>query len=263
MRWSRFQVEGRTVYGIVEGDEVVEVEGTPLGDHRRTQNRHSLGAVKLLVPVEPPMVYASGVANYRAHVEWAANFFGRTPGSPPTRADVSYRSPTALTASGDPIVIPKDASDEVHYENELVVVIGRRAKNLTRENALSCVLGYTIGNDVSERTWQAKDSTFWRSKDSDTFKPMGPWIETDFDLARATSIVRINGQEVSRFATGDFLFDIPYYLSELSKYVALLPGDVFWMGTDGATLPPIKDGDTVECEITGIGVLQSPVRRER
>jgi len=95
--------------------------------------------------------------------------------------DIGYRAVSALLPAGEPIVIPRDASDAIHYENELVVVIGKTAKHLSRDDALSCVLGYTIGNDMSERTWQAADRTFWRSKNTDTFKPMGPWLETDFD----------------------------------------------------------------------------------
>jgi len=263
MKWCRFQGKNKAVFGIVDADEVSEVSGSPFGRFRRTGTRHALNSLKLLTPVDPRTVYASGVANYRAHVDWANSFFGRTPTPVPTKADIGYRAVSALLPAGEPIIIPRDASDAIHYENELVVVIGKTAKHLSRENALSCVLGYTIGNDMSERTWQAADRTFWRSKNTDTFKPMGPWIETDFDLRKAESVTRIDGKEVSRFVTGAFLFDIEYYISEITRYVTLHPGDVIWMGTDGATLPSLKDGDVVECEITGIGVLKNPVRRER
>jgi 2-keto-4-pentenoate hydratase/2-oxohepta-3-ene-1,7-dioic acid hydratase in catechol pathway len=262
MKWCRIQVDSKAVYGIVEGNQIIEVQGTPFGRYRRTSRTHTLKSAKFMTPVTPPTVYASGVANYRDHVKWASSYFKRPAGPLPTTADIGYRAVSALLPHGQPIIIPKDASDDIHYENELVVVIGKTAKHLSRENALSCVLGYTIGNDMSERTWQATDKTFWRSKNTDTFKPMGPWIETDFDLSKATSITRINGKEVSRFVTGKFLFDIEYYISEITRYVTLHPGDVIWMGTDGATLPPLKHGDVVECEITGIGVLRNPVKRE-
>ena len=115
----------------------------------------------------------------------------------PKNADAGYRANNALIAHGEAIVIPKDATDQVQYEGELVAVIGRKCKHLTRENALSAVLGYTIGNDVSERTWQKSDRTLWRAKNTDTFKPMGPWIETNVKLEDLVTKVRLNGKEMS------------------------------------------------------------------
>ena len=141
---------------------------------------------------------------------------------------------------------------------ELVAVVGRKAKNLTEEDALSCLLGWTIGNDVSERTWQKADRTFWRSKNTDTFKPMGPWVETDVDLASMETRIRLNGREVSRFRTGDMLFGIADYLCEMSRYLTLVPGDVLWMGTEDPSLDMVP-GDTVEVSISGIGTLTNPV----
>jgi 2-keto-4-pentenoate hydratase/2-oxohepta-3-ene-1,7-dioic acid hydratase in catechol pathway len=147
----------------------------------------------------------------------------------------------------------------VQYEGELVVVIGKRARNLAKGEALSCVLGYTIGNDVSERTWQATDRTLWRAKNTDTFKPMGPWIETEVDLDRLETVVRVNGAEKTRFPTNGMLFDVPTYIATMSRYLTLYPGDVIWMGTEGQS-PDLRDGDVVEVEITGIGVLRNPFR---
>ena len=121
---------------------------------------------------------------------------------------------------------------------------------------MRCVFGYTIGNDVSERIWQASDRTFWRAKNSDTFKPMGPWIATEFDLAKAETQVRVNGAVTTRFATGDMLFDIPTIISRMSQYLTLYPGDVIWMGTDGHS-PRLQHGDRVEVDITGLGVLRN------
>ena len=139
-------------------------------------------------------------------------------------------------------------------------VIGTKAKHLSERDALSCVLGYTIGNDVSERTWQANDRTLWRAKNADTFKPMGPWIETDFDLAAAETRIRVNGAEKIRFKTDSMLFGPATFISRMSQYLTLYPGDVVWMGTEGAP-ENIKHGDTVEIEITGIGTLRNPVVR--
>jgi 2-keto-4-pentenoate hydratase/2-oxohepta-3-ene-1,7-dioic acid hydratase in catechol pathway len=153
-------------------------------------------------------------------------------------------------------VIPADAR-QVQYEGELVVVIGRRARNLGEDEALSCVLGYSIGNDVSERTWQKSDRTLWRAKNADTFKPMGPWIETEVDLDALETRVRVNGTETTRFPTNDMLFGVARYIATMSRYLTLHPGDAIWMGTDG-TSPDLKAGDVVEVEIAGIGTLRNP-----
>jgi 2-keto-4-pentenoate hydratase/2-oxohepta-3-ene-1,7-dioic acid hydratase in catechol pathway len=139
-----------------------------------------------------------------------------------------------------------------------VVVIGKKAKHLTEANAMDCVFGYTIGNDVSERTWQKADRSLWRSKNADTFKPMGPWIVTGLNPDDMTTVIRVNGRETDRFKTNNMIFDAPTYISEVSKYCTIEPGDVMWMGTDG--IPEnIKPGDTVEIEINGIGVLRNKV----
>jgi 2-keto-4-pentenoate hydratase/2-oxohepta-3-ene-1,7-dioic acid hydratase in catechol pathway len=110
---------------------------------------------------------------------------------------------------------------------------------------------------VSERTWQKSDRTLWRAKNADTFKPMGPWIETDVDLDALETRVRVNGAETTRFPTNAMLFGVATYISTISRYVTLYPGDVIWMGTDG-TSPDLKAGDVVEVEITGIGTLRNP-----
>ncbi len=137
-----------------------------------------------------------------------------------------------------------------------MVVIGKKAKHLTEANAMDCVFGYTIGNDVSERTWQKADRSLWRSKNADTFKPMGPWIETDVDLDKMETVIRVNGKETGRFHTNDMIFGVVPFLVELTKYFTLSPGDVIWMGTDGAS-PNLKAGDVVEIDITGIGTLRN------
>ena len=167
----------------------------------------------------------------------------------------------ALIAHDEDVVIPSFATDKIHYEGELVVVIGKKAKHLTEANAMDCVFGYTIGNDVSERSWQKADRGLWRAKNADTFKPMGPWIETDVDLDRMETVIRVNGKETGRFRTNDMIFGIVPFLVELTKYFTLWPGDVIWMGTDGAS-PDLKHGDDVEIDITGIGTLRNRFIRE-
>ena len=259
MRWCRFQAGQRTAYGIMEGDRITEVEGSPFDSYSVTQNRHELNDVRLLVPVIPPTFYAAGI-NYPEHVTWAARMRGEEPVLP-KKADIGYRASNALIAHGENIIKPKDSTTEFQYEGELVAVIGRTAKNLSRDEALGCVLGYTIGNDVSERTWQRGDRTFWRAKNADTFKPMGPWIETDADPTNLETTIRLSGRVVSQFNTGTMIFDTATYISEMSRYLTLYPGDVVWMGTDGATENMVP-GDVCEVEIEGIGTLSNPVVAE-
>jgi 2-keto-4-pentenoate hydratase/2-oxohepta-3-ene-1,7-dioic acid hydratase in catechol pathway len=259
MRWLRYSVEGVARYGLVEGDTVVEVTGTPFDDYQRTSRRWSLSSVKIEVPVVPGNFYAAGL-NYVEHVGHIPAILGRSEALP-KKPDIGYRAASALIAHGEAIVLPRDATANVQYEGELVAVIGKKVKHLAERDALSCVLGYTIGNDVSERTWQSVDRTFWRSKNTDTFKPMGPWIETDVDLDALTTTVRVNGEAKTHFRTNNMLFGIARYISALSQYTTLHPGDVMWMGTDG--LPTnIRAGDIVEIEISGVGHLRNPVIRE-
>lgn len=259
MKWARFEADGAIVYGIVEGEEIAEVRGDPFSDYALTGNRQPLAEAKLAVPVIPRTFYAAGL-NYAAHVREQAERRGETPNFPP-QADIGYRANNALIAHGEPIVIPHDATDQVEYEAELVVVIGKQARRLSEADALSCVLGYTIGNDVSERTWQRSDRTLWRAKNTDSFKPMGPWIETDVNLEDMRTAVRLNGQTTIEFETNAMLFGVAHFISRMSRYLTLYPGDMVWMGTEGKS-PQMKDGDVVDIEISGIGVLTSPVIRE-
>lgn len=261
MRWARYQTDDGVSYGIVsaDGNAIDEVEGTPFGEYAKTGARRSLDDVRLLIPFEPKTFYAAGV-NYEEHVREAAALLGREPDIP-QKPDIGYRANNALIAHGEPIVKPADSTERFQYEGELVAVIGRQAKHLSEEEALSCVLGYTIGNDVSERTWQAGDRTLWRAKNSDTFKPMGPWIETDVDLDSLRTTVRLNGDVVSEFATNNMVFGVATYISAMTRYLTLHPGDMIWMGTDGAT-QDMKPGDVCAVEISGIGVLTNPIVSE-
>ncbi len=255
MRWIRFTAAGRTAYGILDGGRIAEVAGGLFdAPPVRTGQTHALSEVRIEVPLLPRTFYAAGL-NYTEHVTHAAKMLGEAPNIP-QQPDMGYRAVNALIAHNQPVVMPRDAA-RVQYEAELAVVIGKRAKHLSEADALSCVFGYTIGNDVSERAWQKSDRTFWRSKNTDTFKPMGPWIETNVDLAAMETVVRLNGAETLRFRTNDMLFGIARYISTMTRYLTLHPGDVIWMGTDGAS-PDLKPGDTVEIDITGIGTLHNP-----
>ena len=180
MRWLKFTAAGKTSWGIVEGERVIAVNGDPFGEWQRGAQSHALKDVKIELPLIPRTFYCVGL-NYLKHLKEAADKAGTVP-NVPDRPEIGYRAQNALIAHDEDVVIPASATEKIHYEGELVVVIGKKAKHLTEANAMSCVFGYTIGNDVSERTWQKADRGLWRSKNADTFKPMGPWIETDVDL---------------------------------------------------------------------------------
>jgi len=257
MRWIRYSQGGATGYGILDGTRIEAVSGDPFGAWQRTGRTHELEQVKIEVPVMPRTFYAAGL-NYVTHIREMGAGLGV---NIPTQPDMGYRASNALIAHGEDIIVPADATEAVQYEGELVVVIGKQAKHLTEDNALSCVFGYTIGNDMSERTWQKSDRTFWRSKNTDTFKPMGPWIETDVDLDAMQTEVRVNGKLTSHFKTNDMLFGIARYLSTMTRYLTLYPGDIVWMGTDGVS-PNLVHGDVVEISLTGLGTLRNRVVKE-
>jgi 2-keto-4-pentenoate hydratase/2-oxohepta-3-ene-1,7-dioic acid hydratase in catechol pathway len=259
MRWARIEHEGKPTYAVVEGEELIPVRGSPLATWERTASHLRLAEARLLPPVVPPTFYACGM-NYAGHVKAVAAKIGQAPNLP-TQPDIGYRANNALIAHGEPIVIPRDATEKVQYEGELVVVIGRTCKHLTRDDALKAVLGYTVGNDVSERSWQKSDRTLWRAKNTDTFKPMGPWIETDVRLDDLVTKIRLNGKQLIEFRTNDMIFGVVDYLVAMTRYLTLYPGDMIWMGTEGETAD-MKDGDVCEVEITGIGTLRNPVARE-
>jgi 2-keto-4-pentenoate hydratase/2-oxohepta-3-ene-1,7-dioic acid hydratase in catechol pathway len=214
---------------------------------------------KLPPPVIPRTLYAAGL-NYLAHIEWA-NSRGASY-KVPREADIGYRAASALIGSGHDIVIPADSPGPVEYEGELVAVIGKKARNVSEDEALACVRGYTLGNDVSERGWQKSDRTLWRAKNSDTFNPMGPAIVDGIDPMAQKIEVRINGKTVSSYNTSGMIFGVAHYIARMSRYLTLHPGDVIWFGCDGATVPALKPGDLVEVVNEHIGVLANRVRRE-
>jgi 2-keto-4-pentenoate hydratase/2-oxohepta-3-ene-1,7-dioic acid hydratase in catechol pathway len=256
MRWLRYQGANGIRYGIVEDQTIAEIDTTPFDAWKRTGATCELHAVKTLVPVVPGTFYAIGL-NYAAH----AVEFGSAQAATPARPQPGYRANSALIAHGESIVIPAE-SGGIQYEGELVVVIGKTARYVAERDALSVVLGYSVGNDVSERTWQKADTGLWRAKNTDTFKPMGPWIETEVDLPSLLTRVRINGKQMVEFRTNDMIFGVARYIAEITKYMTLHPGDVIWMGTEGSNAD-MKAGDVVEVELDGIGTLRNPVVAEK
>jgi len=222
---------------------------------------------KLLAPVEPAAFLCIGL-NYRRHAE-------ETGAKLPEYPVVFFKLPGAVQNPGDPIVLPRHLrSDEVDYECELAVVIGRRCKNVPRRQALEHVLGYTCANDVSARDWQIKrgGGQWCRGKTFDTFAPLGPALVTTDEIPNPNALpirTTINGERRQDWNTGDMIFDVPALIEFLSGSTTLLPGTVLLTGTPhgvgmGAKPPRwLLAGDTVTVEIEKIGALTNPVEEER
>jgi 2-keto-4-pentenoate hydratase/2-oxohepta-3-ene-1,7-dioic acid hydratase in catechol pathway len=249
--WCRFEDAGRARYGLVDGDIVVPVTGDPFTSHEaEPDDARSLDGLRWLPPVMPGTFFCAGL-NYRGHAGQDL----------PTRPEIGYRANNALTGHLEPIVRPADYDEPLVAEGELVAVIGTTVpRRCTREQAEQAVLGWTIGNDVSARAWQRCDRTFWRCKNSDTFKPMGPYIVTGADPLSATTTVRVDGEVKASFPTGGMVFDPYDFICAMSRYITLRPGDVVWLGTDetAAMIP----GQVVEITIDGLGTLANPVTEE-
>jgi 2-keto-4-pentenoate hydratase/2-oxohepta-3-ene-1,7-dioic acid hydratase in catechol pathway len=248
--YARADNNGNTFYGIVGNGTLEELHGGLFGSHKLTGRQLALDQLKLLTPCEPPKVLAVG-QNYVSHLGER-----KTPKNP----EIFYKPISSLQNPSDPIAVPADAED-VHFEGELVVVIGKTVRNASREEAAAAVFGVTCGNDVSDRNWQrgaGKDVQYWRAKGCDTFAPLGPVIVTGLDYSNLQLTTRVNGEVVQQQRTSDLIFDVPTIIGFVSRYVTLTPGDVIYTGTPGSTRR-IQPGDVVEVEIEGIGTLWNPV----
>jgi 2-keto-4-pentenoate hydratase/2-oxohepta-3-ene-1,7-dioic acid hydratase in catechol pathway len=260
MKWCRVRTSDGPRFGMIEDERIAVVDGTPFDRFVTTGKTLPFGQAELLVPVIPGTFYAIG-SNYRDHVEKMAQAAGRKP-IYYDRPRVGYRANSALIAHDEAIVKPADSTDEFQYEAELVAVIGKTGRHVSPEQAWDLIFGWTIGNDVSERTWQRSDPTNIRAKNCDTFKPMGPIILQGNDIRGMRTDVRINGRQVHSFDTANMIFDPGAVISEISKYNTLSPGDVVWLGTDDKP-HNLKIGDVLEIEISGIGLLRNEVVAER
>ena len=248
IKYARFSVNGRLSYGIVEGDRVRKMAGDPFSGGKPTDTTYPLSQVRLLVPSEPSKVLACA-GNYKSHM-------GDAP--PHEYPEMFFKVPSCLIACGEEIVIPK-GTENVHYEAELVIVIGKQAKNVPVQGALDYVLGVTCGNDVSARDWQKNDVQWWRAKGSDTFGPCGPWIVSGIDYDDLLLQLRLNGEVRQEQRTRDMEHGVASVVSWASRHVTLLPGDLIFTGTPGKT-DAIRPGDVVEVVLEGVGVLKNPVR---
>jgi 2-keto-4-pentenoate hydratase/2-oxohepta-3-ene-1,7-dioic acid hydratase in catechol pathway len=244
-------------WGTVEGPAdaapdaltVAAIDGHPFGPITFTGDRWALPDVRLVAPILPSKVVAIG-KNYADH---AREMGGEAPSSP-----VIFLKPsTAVIGSGDTIRVPPD-STRVDHEAELAVVIGRPARDVSRADALSHVLGYTAANDVTARDQQKADGQFTRAKGHDSFCPLGPWLETVLDPSDLRVTARVNGELRQDGRTSQMIHDVATLIAFMSAVMTLLPGDVVLTGTP-AGVGPIVPGDTVSIEIEGIGALTNPV----
>jgi 2-keto-4-pentenoate hydratase/2-oxohepta-3-ene-1,7-dioic acid hydratase in catechol pathway len=260
MKIARFRSKGRIYYGIVEKDRIIETRGSIFGGRLQTIGvSHKLSEVVLLPVTAPVQVFGGVGANYRDHLAQADSSSGRKLGE--MGMQPFPKSNASLTGSGSPIILTPEAR-EVHYEGELVMVVGKKARHVSKEEALDYVLGYTCGNDVSEKGSWEKDFSHWRAKGLPTWGPVGPWIATDVDPSNLDVTVRLNGHVEHRFNTRDMIHDPPTILSYISQYTTLYPGDIVFTGTAGVT-KALSPGDVVEVEIAGIGTLSNPVIMEK
>ena len=249
IRFVRYRADSAVSYGILEEAAVREIRGDPF-HYSETSAVRPLSEVKLLCPCQPSKILAVG-GNYRSHMDGRPLF---------AHPEIFFMPPSALQNPGDPIRIPRDAID-VHYEGELVVIIGRRLRDATPDEARAGIFGVTCGNDVSERNWQhgpGKDLQWWRAKGSDTFAPLGPAVVTGLDYGNLQLETRLNGETVQKQTTADLIFDCRTIVSWISGWVTLEPGDAIYTGTPGSTRK-LTPGDVVEVEIESIGVLMNPV----
>ena len=251
MRIARFSLNGEPKFGIIDGPELVVLNGHPLvAGYDTTGERVPIKDVKLLAPTIPSKVVCVGL-NYADHV---AEIKDATHAAEPT---LFLKPSSSIVGPGDAIVLPAQ-SEKVDLEVELTIVMGQIAKNVSEKDALNYVWGFTIANDVTARDLQFSDQQWARAKSFDSFCPIGPWIETEFVPDGQELSSRINGETKQASTIDHMLHNVPKLISYISHNMTLLPGDVILTGTP-AGITQIISGDIVECEVEGIGTLVNPV----
>ncbi len=256
MKIVRFQANQNSKYGILQQDIVRELKQDPfspdfvLAEAELGEKEYPLSQVQLLTPCQPSKYLGVGM-NFKS----VAQALGR----PIPQTPVTFLKPsTAVIGPQDAILLPEQEQENYLYEGELAVVIGKKAKNVSQQQALDYVLGYTCSNDITDFTQVDRDAL--RFKGADTFGVIGPCIETDLDAAHAQVKSWVNGELRQNGNTQDMIFDIPYMIAYFSSFMTLLPGDVISMGTPPGA-GPIRPGDQVEILVEGIGMLANPVAR--
>jgi len=253
MRIVRYQFKTEApTYGWLLEDKVGAIVGNIYGEYRRQEVALPLASVRLLAPVQPSKIVCIG-RNYAEHAKEHAAEVPKVP-------LLFLKPPSSITNPGDAIILPAQ-SQKVEHEAELVVVIGKRARNVIVEQAQDVVFGYTVGNDVTARDLQRSDGQWTRAKGFDTFCPFGPWVDTGFDPSDAVITCRVSGQPRQMASTRDMIFSVSMLIAFISSVMTLEPGDLIFTGTP-AGVGPLKDGDEVVIEIEGLGKLSNPVRKE-
>ncbi len=252
-KFVRFLHGDAVTYGQVVEERVQQIDGDIFGEWELTDHSFPLSDITLLTPTEPTHVFAMA-GNYKSHLKEAEI---------PEKFKIPqpfFKSTSSLVAHGGAIVIPQGAED-VHFEAELVLVIGRECRDVSEEEALSYLFGVTCGNDVSERIWQKSDVQWWRAKGSDTFGPCGPYLVTGVDPDNLQMRLKLNDKVLQEENTDHFIHNSAAMISFISKHVTLLPGDLIFTGTPGKT-SAMKPGDVVEVEIDGVGTLRNTVVKD-
>jgi 2-keto-4-pentenoate hydratase/2-oxohepta-3-ene-1,7-dioic acid hydratase in catechol pathway len=242
----RYLQDGVAAFGVVEGEMVVQLNGSPFaGRAERGAPVGRLQDVKLLAPCEPTKIICA-----------AKNFpWGENPAKT-ARPVLFFKPPSTVIGSEEPIVHPAE-SERVIFEAELVVVIGTTARRVRVEEAPRCILGYTCGNDVTAYDFVLRDNATFHGKSFDTFCPLGPCIVTDLDPEATTITCRVNGAVAARGPSTSKYYSCAELVSYVSGIMTLFPGDIIMTGTPD--IGDIRRGDVVEVDISGIGVLHNPV----
>ena len=240
------------VYGWVFENKVGDIEGNIFGEYRRLEAEIPLESVKLLAPSQPSKIVCIG-RNYTEHAKELGNDVPQVP-------LIFMKPPSSIINPGDTILLPPQ-SKQVEHEAELVAVIGKRGRNIPPDQAKDYILGYTIGNDITARDLQKTDGQWTRAKGFDTFCSFGPWIDTEFDITDALISCKVSGQPRQMASTRDMVFNVGKLVAFISSVMTLEPGDLIFTGTP-AGVGPLHDGDVVEVDIDGLGVLSNPVRKE-
>ena len=247
--YGRFLVNGAPRHAEIEGDTAYFIDDL-FGGAQRNGESTPVGGLKVLAPVAPSKLLAIGL-NYADHARESGK-------AVPEMPLMWLKAPSAIIAHGEAVKVayPEHQTD---YEGELTIVIGRRCKGATVENALDYVLGYTIGQDISDRTVQFSESQWARAKSFDTYAPLGPYIYTDVDPTNLPIETRLNGEVKQQSNTDQLAFGVVQLIAFLSESITLEPGDCIMTGTPFG-VGPIKDGDVIETRIGPMEPLVNPVR---
>ena len=251
MKIARFGYKGHKAYGVVEGEDIFEIEGSLFDTFSKTGIKHTIDSVKLLPPAEPTKIVCIG-QNYLEHIKE----IGATP---PEKPHYFLKPPSSLIGPGDDIVYPKIA-ERVDYEGELAIVIKKHTKEILKKDALDCVLGYTCFNDVTERHLVGKSPfNLSMAKGFDTFSALGPYVVTNIDPDHLEIKTYLNDNLMQHDNTNNCVFKVETLLVYLSHCLTLCPGDVVTTGTPKG-IAPMSPGDLVVVEIEGIGKLTNRVK---